>query len=60
LLDIRVLKNEARLHQLVFVIELRAGQVEQAFHVYQYLGSIPFKNFIRGLGRIEVDFVLQS
>jgi len=48
------------LHQLVFVIELGTGQVKQTLHIDQHFGSIPFKDFVRRFGRIEIDFVLQS
>src|ERR1043165_6101963 len=59
-LHVGILKHESRLHQFVLVVQFRAGQIKQAFHVDQHPCAILFKNFVRRLRHIEVHFVLQS
>ena len=59
-LDIRILKDKARLHQLVFVVEFGAAQIKQTFHIDQNLAPSFSKTLSVAFGSIEIDFVLQA
>src|SRR4029077_9990063 len=46
LLHVRILKDKPRLHQLVFVIQFGAAEIQQAFHIDQNFCSVLLENLV--------------